>query len=92
MKLGNSIKRLRKEKKIRQNELANRINISPTYLSQIENNVKVPSVNTLELIANALSTPVPIIYFFATEEEDIAPEKWGAFKAISPLVKACFED
>lgn len=92
MKLGSSIKRIREDRGIKQNELAERSNISQTYLSQIESNTKTPSAAVVEDLAQALGTPVGIIYFLAMEESDIAREKWGAYKAISPLVKALVEE
>lgn len=56
-KLGNRIKEKRLECGLTQEEVANQINISPQYLSNIEaNNVKSIGLKTLFAIANALNT------------------------------------
>ena len=51
MGVGIKIKELRKSKSLTQDEFAKQIGISRTYLSDIENNRKSPTVETLEKIA-----------------------------------------
>lgn len=87
MNLGNTIKILRKQKKIKQFELASKADISQTYLSQIENNVKKANNSTLEVIARVLGTPLPVLYFLAADEDDIEPGKRESFKQVSPMIK-----
>ena len=52
--IGKRIKRFRMERKLSQEDLGDRISLNPHYLSQIENGWRVPSVDTLIMIANAL--------------------------------------
>ena len=52
--VGENIRRLRKERGLSQEELSEDSNITPGYLSDIENNKKSVSLETLVSIANAL--------------------------------------
>ena len=47
-------KTLRKSKKIKLIELAERINVTPGYLSMIENNKRTPIISIVEDICNEL--------------------------------------
>lgn len=52
--IGRRIRELRKMKGMTQIALADEVNLSPTYLSYLENGNKKPSINTVVTIANAL--------------------------------------
>lgn len=52
--MGQRVKKLRKERKLTQIELAVIVNISPVYMGYIENGRRRPSLKTLERIARAL--------------------------------------
>ena len=54
MNLGTTIRRLRKEKKLTLKQVAEQANVSEGFLSQVENNVNSPSVETLVNICNAI--------------------------------------
>ncbi|OGS35746.1 MAG: hypothetical protein A2293_11320 [Elusimicrobia bacterium RIFOXYB2_FULL_49_7] len=56
--IGVNIKRLREDKRITLRTLAKNLNISPSFLSQIETGKALPSLDTLKNIANHLSTTV----------------------------------
>lgn len=51
MDIGKKIKELRKSKNLTQEEFSEQIGISRSYLSDLENNRKSPSVETLKQIA-----------------------------------------
>ncbi|MCP4625381.1 MAG: helix-turn-helix domain-containing protein [bacterium] len=51
---GNPIRIWREYKSIKLNELARKVGISASYLSQIENGKRNPTIDTLKLIAAAL--------------------------------------
>ena len=55
--IGNQIATYRKKVRLRQYELATLVNISPSYLSQIEKGTKTPNVDLLEEICNVLDAP-----------------------------------
>lgn len=52
--LGERIKTLRENKGIKQNALANKAGVSPTYIYQLERGEKSPTVEYLEFICDAL--------------------------------------
>lgn len=54
MRIGRRIKELRREKELKQVELASKAGISNTYLSDIESDRTMPSLKTLIKISNAL--------------------------------------
>ena len=56
--LGKKIKDLRQEKDLSLRELAARVKISPPFLSDIENDKRMPGADTLEELASQLSIDV----------------------------------
>jgi len=87
MDIGKVIKSIRQEKNVKQKELAKTCNISVTYLSQIENNKKDPTLSTLTEISKNLGIPLPIIFFMALEDSDIPLNKREFYKKFnSPLM------
>ena len=65
MDIGEKIKRLRSEKQLTQEELANRCELSKGFISQLENNLTSPSIATLIDILEILGTNLR--EFFADE-------------------------
>ena len=88
MDLGNVIRKIRKQKELTQNEFASLCGITQTYLSQIEGNLKEPTLSTLKAISDKLNIPLPILFFLSMTEEDVNPKKRNAFKIVSPSVKS----
>lgn len=68
MELGIKIKRLRLQKNLTQEELADRCELTKGYISQLENELTSPSMTTLEDILNALGTT--FAEFFSDEKEE----------------------
>ena len=87
MNLGNTIVQLRERKEFNQGELATKLGISQTYLSQIENNKKMPTVGLLENIGKVLSTPLPFLFFLSVEAEDIPKRNRHNFEMVGPQIK-----
>ena len=56
MKIGDKIKRMRIEKGLTQEELANRCELSKGFISQLENDLTSPSIATLIDILEILGT------------------------------------
>lgn len=56
MEIGEKIKRLRVEKKLTQEELGNRCDLSKGFISQLENDLTSPSIATLIDILDILGT------------------------------------
>lgn len=64
IKLGLNITYYRRAKKITQIQLADKINVSSTYLSQIERGAKTASLPTLMSIADALQIAEKCLFDF----------------------------
>lgn len=92
MNLGKAIQGSRKNIGFKQNKFAELCNITPSYLSQIENNLKDPNVSTLKIISDKLGIPLPILFFIALDESDISPKKREAFKLIFPSINSLISE
>ena len=62
MNLGSLLRRRRKEKKLTLKEVAEKAHLSEGFLSQIENNVKTPSVPNLVKVCDALGTEMGTLF------------------------------
>ena len=58
MKIGESIKRIRTNRGLTQEEFAKEVGISRSYLGDLENNRKSPTVETLEKISVKMETAI----------------------------------
>lgn len=56
--LGQRIKELRKERGLRQLDLALTVSVSEGYIGSIEQGLRYPSLRVLEKIAKVLKTPL----------------------------------
>ena len=88
MDLGITIKNIRKQKKLTQGEFASLCNISPTYLSQIENNLKEPALSVLKTMSVNLEIPLPVLFFLSLTDDDIQPSKKTAYEIMGPAIKS----
>lgn len=68
MDLGGKIKRMRNQKSLTQEELADRCELTKGYISQLENNLNSPSIATLTDILAALGSNLS--EFFKEEAEE----------------------
>jgi transcriptional regulator with XRE-family HTH domain len=60
--LGERIKALRQERALQQRQLAEKAELTPSLVSQIESGRLTPSLNTLGKIAGALSVPIAALF------------------------------
>jgi transcriptional regulator with XRE-family HTH domain len=58
MQLGQRIRQRRKDLKLSQRELAERVGLTPGFLSQIEHNLITPSIDSLREISLVLDVPL----------------------------------
>lgn len=85
---GMRIKGLRMIRKLSQEQLAKRIDISSKYMSRIETGQHFPSFDILTKLANALNVEVKDFFEFAHEAKDARELK----KTISNLLKETDEE
>src|SRR5271170_2837903 len=71
MVIGDRLKALREQKKMSQGDIEKRTGLLRCYISRVENDHTVPSVDTLEKMARALE--VPMYRLFTDDEHVKAP-------------------
>ena len=59
--IGRNIRKFRQEKKLRQEDLAEKAGLSTNYIGDLERGVKVPSLETMIEIINALGVSADMI-------------------------------
>ncbi len=92
MNIGGAIADIRKTKKISQGDLSHMAKINQSYLSQIENNKKIPNIKTIEEIAKAMNIPLSMIFLFSITESEVPKNKKDIFNAIMPIMKSFFNE
>ena len=73
MDIGLKIKNLRLTKNLTQEELADRCELTKGYISQLENDLTSPSIETLKDLLNALGTN--FAEFFQDDETQVVFKK-----------------
>lgn len=68
MDLGGKVKSLRLKRRLTQNELAQKISATASYISQLERNLISPSIDSLIILSNELQ--VEPGYFFSVDRTD----------------------
>ena len=68
MKIGNKIKELRKKRGMTQEQLANAIGISFQAVSKWENNIALPDITLMPLLANFFGVSMDELFDFSLEE------------------------
>ena len=91
MNIGKVIRQLRKEKGMTQGVFAEKIGVTPQYLSLVEINKKSPSTDLIEKMAKELGFPTYYLFFKGMELEDVAPEKREAYEKLSPAISGMLE-
>ena len=77
MHLGLAIKLCRERKGLSRTELAEKTQLSASYISLLENNKRDPNLSKVSIISEALGIPMPVLFFLATDKnefETINPE------------------
>ena len=67
--LGEAVKIIRVFNGLNQQELADSLNISASYLSQIESGKRTPGMDTVQTISKQFRIPVSSLLFFAEQLE-----------------------
>ena len=82
MNTGQIIKLIRTADGLGQGDLAEKLNVSRTYLCQIENGHKQPSLSFLKQFSSQFSAPLPLLVAseqILNENEEIFAELRGIF-------------
>lgn len=80
VRIGEKLRKLRLSKGLTQEELAERTDLSRSFISQLESDKTSPSIDTLERILEALGTDLK--HFFSdVEEERVVFKKKRGFRS-----------
>lgn len=71
MNIGHALKMCRSAKALSLDQLAERTQLSQSYLSMIESDKREPTLSTIEKISKAMDIPLPIIIFLASEKSEL---------------------
>ncbi len=71
MKTGLIIKLLRTASRLSQEELAERLEVSRPYLSQVENGHRDPSLGFLREVSRELEIPLPLLLLQETDHDSV---------------------
>jgi transcriptional regulator with XRE-family HTH domain len=92
-RIGKAVVAIRNERHISQKELADRTKLANGYLSQIENDKKLPSLEALDSICQALNVPMYVFLLKAKIEESINdPDQMVFLRQLKPAIDAVVKD
>lgn len=86
MNIGQAIRTLRKNELMNQEEFSSSVGITQSYLSLIEKGHKKPSMEVLQQMADSLKTPLPVLFWFGVEKEDVPEEKQYIYDTLKPSI------
>ncbi len=93
MNIGKSIRLCRQQKHWSQSELASKAEISVSYLSLLERNLRDPNISILTKLADSLSVPLSVLVFLSADKSELelldseVAEKlsWVTYKLIQDM-------
>jgi len=85
MTYANILKTLREKRDLTQKEVAQVCDITPEYLSKIENNSKTPSMILLKKLAAAYNVPLSIIIYLVEDAKPNTPNTSKKDKELKAL-------
>ena len=87
MDISAALKQVRKETTtLNQSEFAEKLGITQTYLSLLENGHKMPSLDLLLVYGELTKIPVSVILFMGMEEKDVKKSKLKVFRELKPTI------
>lgn len=86
MNIGQAIKALRKNNNENQGVFAKKIGITQSYLSLIESGEKTPSLDVLKRMAESMGIPLPVLFWFGIEREDVKEHNHIAYDMLKPSI------
>lgn len=86
MNIGKTIKILRIGLQIKQRDFAEKLGVSPNYISLLENNKKEPSLSLLRKVAKALGVPVGFLFINEEPAPRIGKEATAIYEQLKKIV------
>jgi len=85
MSYATVIKSLREKRQLTQKQVAQACDITPEYLSKIENEVKLPSMTLLKKLSNVFSIPLSVINYMAIDNDEIPNDKAANYAKVKSI-------
>jgi transcriptional regulator with XRE-family HTH domain len=87
MSVGRAVKFARVAAGIRQKDLADRLDVSPSYLSLVENDKREPSISFLRNLADEMAIPLGLLFVNVDSDlSKVSPEERALLLRIQDLV------
>jgi transcriptional regulator with XRE-family HTH domain len=87
MSVGRAAKFARVAAGIKQKDLADRLDVSPNYLSLVENNKREPSISFLRNLAGELAIPLGLLFLNADSDlSEVSPEERALLLRIQDFI------
>ena len=86
MKIGKTLKLVRILKGLRQKDLADKLGISPNYLSAVENDKREPSLSFVKLVSKELDVPLSFLFLDNIEEAYMSEEQRVIYEKLKSLL------
>ena len=87
MSVGRAVKFARVAAGIRQKDLADRLDVSPNYLSLVENDKRDPSISFLRNMASEMAIPLGLLFLNVDSGlSEVSPEERALLLRIQDLV------
>ena len=67
------------------------VGCTQSHLSLVENGKRKPSTDFLNALADALDTPLPILFWFAFDRNDVPEHKKDIYDQLKPIVDDLIE-
>ncbi len=87
MNVGNAIKKIRKEKNLSQEQLAEKAKVTQAALSQIERGTR-PGLETIKRICIALNIPESLLYAMSIDREEVPKENRILYDQLFPVIQS----
>ena len=91
MNIGYAIKHLRRRYKLSQTEMAERIGVTQTHLSLVENGERGTSQTLLDRICYEFKIPMAILLWSTLDINQVQPSKRESYKLLKPAVDSLVE-
>jgi len=87
MSVGRTVKLLRTAAGLKQKNLADRLDVSPNYLSLVENDRREPSISFLRNLASEIGIPLGLLFLeIENDITELSPEERAILIRIEELV------
>jgi len=90
MNVGSTIKAIRKQMNQNQAEFAEGLGMAQTTISNLESDPTPPPYNSLKKISAYSGVPIPLIYVWSTEPDDLPEANQDIWPTVEGMINHCF--